>query len=81
MGDLIKMQKLYKIICSNCNKSIGTLLLEDELNHSHFLPFLLLNELYSGERKSLSIGNDIKSPIYCSDCAQMKGGTENDTQD
>lgn len=66
------MKKLYKLICSNCGKNVGTLLLEDELNHSHFLPFLLPTEVYEGKLKLLSIGDDIRSPIYCPDCADMR---------
>ena len=71
------MKKLYKLVCSNCGKGLGTLFLEDELNHPRFInankiftvPFLLPNEVYEDKLKSLSISNDIISPIYCSDCA------------
>ncbi len=70
------MKKFYKIICSNCDKGLGTLLLEEE-NPPHYLPFLLPNDIYVGEPlKSLSIGDDIIFPIYCSDCADMRGKEE-----
>ena len=71
------MKKLYKLTCSNCNKSLGTLLIEDGCSISPF-PFLLQNDVYEGEIKSLSIRNDITYPVYCFDCANM-GGKENDT--
>lgn len=63
------MKKLYKITCSNCNKILGTLILEDKLIY----PFLSPNDVYEGEINSLSIGDDFKSSIYCLDCADMKG--------
>ena len=70
------MKKLYKLTCSNCNKSLGTIFLEDEISRPQYLPLLLIDEVYNGEIKALSIGNDIKSRIYCPDCADMEGEEE-----
>jgi len=72
------MKKLYKIKCSNCGKSLGTILVEGELNRPQFLPFLLLDEVYEDEVEALSISADIKSRIYCSDCADMRKETNNE---
>lgn len=75
------MKKLHKIICSNCDKCLGSLLIDTDTDYPHslpsFLPFLLSNEVYEGESlSSMSISDDIKSPIYCSDCAAMRGKEE-----
>lgn len=70
------MKKLYKITCSNCDKSLGTILVENELSRPQYLPFLLIDEVYDDEIKALSISDDIKSRIYCSDCADMRGKEE-----
>jgi len=71
------MKKLYKIKCSNCDKSLGTIFLEgeiSELNRPQYLPFLLPDEVYEDDEVcALSINDDINSRIYCSDCADMKG--------
>lgn len=67
------MKKFYKIVCSNCNKGLGTLISEDKSVY----PFLLPNDIYDGnEIKSLVIGDDFKSSIYCSNCADMRGKDE-----
>lgn len=73
------MKNLYKIKCSNCGKSLGTIFMEGEvsaLNHPQYLPFLLIDEVYENEVEALSINDDINSRIYCSDCADMKGKVE-----
>jgi hypothetical protein len=71
------MKKLYKIKCSNCSKSLGTILVEDELSRPQYLPFLLPDEVYEDELIALSINDDINSRIYCSDCADI-GGTKDE---
>lgn len=58
------MKKLYKIKCSNCGKSLGTILMEDGLNRPQYLPFLLLDEVYEADVKALSIGDNFKSRVY-----------------
>lgn len=72
------MKKFYKIVCSNCNKGLGTLISEDKLVY----PFLLPNDVYDGnEIKSLIIGNDFKSSIYCPDCANIRNKDELEIED
>ena len=66
------MKKLYKIRCSNCDKSLGTIFMEDEVSRPQYLPFLLPDEVYENEIVALSIGNDINSRICCSDCANKE---------
>ena len=70
------MKKLYKIKCSNCGKSLGTIFWEgeiSELNHPQYLPFLLPDEVYEDDEVcALSFNDDINSRIYCSDCADMR---------
>lgn len=71
------MKKLYKITCSNCNKSLGTLFLEGELIRPQYLPFLLPDEVYEDDEVcALSFNDDINSRIYCPDCADTKGEEE-----
>ncbi len=67
------MKNLYKIKCSNCGKSLGTIFMEGESIRPQYLPFLLIDEVYENEVGALSINDDINSRIYCSYCADMRG--------
>lgn len=72
------MKKLYKIKCSNCGKSLGTVLVEGELIRPQYLPFLLPDEVYEDDEVcALSFNDDINSRICCSDCADI-GGTKDE---
>jgi len=66
---------IHKIVCSRCNKIVGSYVDEDVT--IQIFPFALEKHLYNGpDLSSLQVAKNFNSDIFCSDCANKPKGGE-----